>query len=530
MKKVINSKFYENYEEDIKLKPSLVPIIYKRKTYLELKDTHDEIIDDLGDLITKLENIKDYNQFFESEELEFHDIMFAVLIGLVGSFITTSEKLKEFLRLFHDTPKTGDNPNDIQKKGHKILEHSGQINDMQDGKFINREGGKVPFGFHRLFFGHDILSWKGDNPFYLLIKQFGFLEGLKKAFLHLLADTCSKQGLPVPGHSIFEVKSGDDVSNLLYEVSKKLNPEKTQAVYQNLFTIGASDMLGGGATVLLSEVYLKICNYQNKKSKSIFKMIVHITNFIITAIIGLVKSGIPKINFIALYNFIIPLVTFIGVKFKERKIRHIEKEYIENRNFMFELKSQIYSIYKKNYPLFLILMFAIFGLIFLYFKIPKKQFTSAVMVADVNIIEIIDEPIEKKQNMISLNNSNIHFVKDTRFFLSEGNIYTGLLPDLTEGIYSEKINNIANELKNILDKNKTTIFIINGYSAKIANSSDDGLLLSKERAERVMNLLIEQGIPKENIKCNFMGNTNLWGDNSSEEERKGNRVVTIEIE
>jgi gamma-glutamylcysteine synthetase len=156
----------------------------------------------------------------------------------------------------------------------------------------------------------------------------------------------------------------------------------------------------------------------------------------------------------------------------------------------------------------------------------KKQNNSEVQVTEI----YIEEPVEERQVNISIENSKIHFVKDTHFFLSEGNNYIGLLPDMTEGNYFEKITNIANEIKDILDKNKQAVFIIHGYTAEAAFSTVDGLLLSKQRAERVMNLLIEQGIPKENIKYVFTGSTNLWGNNTSEEERKGNRTVTIEIE
>jgi hypothetical protein len=526
MKKVYNEKFYENYEEDIKLKSSLLPVIYKRKTYLELKNTHDEVVEDLNDLISELQNIKDYEQYFESEELEFKDIVFAIIIGLAGSFITTSEKLQEFFRLFHDKPKTDENPNILQKKAHEILKHSGQDMDQQ-GKFANRDGGKVPFGFHRLFFGHDILSWKGDNPFQLLVKQFGFLEGIKKAFLHLIADSCSKQGLPVPGHSVFDVKSGDDITNLLYGISKHVNSEKVQAAFQNMFTIHASDVLGGGATKLLADAYLKICNYQNKKSISIFKMIVHISNFIITCIIGLIKYRIPKINFIALYNFIIPLASFIGIKFKEGKIKRIQKEYIEEKDFMLILKSKIYSIFKGNYLLyFFMLLLMVLVIISFNFGNFKKQNNPELQKSEVYIEEIVEE----QQLNISTGNSKIHFVKDTRFFLSEGNKYTGLLPEMTEGDYYIKIKTIANELKELLYNNKQTIFIVHGYTADSIYSTVDDLLLSEQRAERVVSLLIEQGIPKENLKCTFSGVTNLWGNNTSEEERNGNRVVTIEIE
>lgn len=507
MRKVAKQRFYGNYKKEIQLYPSLVPVIYKRKTYHELKDTHDEVVSVLSDLITQLESIKDYNQFFETEELEFHDIMFAILIGLVGTFITTNEKLKEFLRLFHDTPKTADNPTDLQKAAHNILKHPGQSMDTQDGKFINRDGGNVPFGFHRLFYGHDILSWKGDNPFSLLISQFGFLEGIKKAFLHLIADTCSKQGLPVPGHSLFDIKSGDGVSNVFYEASKAINPGKIQAVYQNLFTVNARDILGGSATVLLSDVYLGVCNYKNVKSKSIFKMIVHITNFVITAIIGAIKQGgTPKINFIALFNFMCPLASFIGVKFKEGKIKRIEREYIANANFMLEIKKKIYAIYKKNYALILALLLAVLGLLIFYPKIlQKKPASELVAEADQIITPPAEEPLQRQLHTITIfqESDRSIFVKNV----------AELLPDA-----GSWLDGVAEKIKQELEQNPDKNVMVIGYAA-IFPGLPDPVELSRERATRVKMELVKRNIPIEKIESVAGGETSDFGVSREENRR-----------
>ena len=206
MIKTYRQRFYSNYDEIITLKKNKLPILFLKKKKNQLQNDFTEYSEEIQGLIKELEKIKDYDQYFVSEELEFSDIALAVLFGACGSFITNSEKLKEFLRLFHDESSEA---NKFQKRIQKFLQHSNNpIDYNEDGKFINRNGGTSKFGFHRLFYGHDILSFKGDNPFQLYAKKFGFLKGIETAVKHLFVDTCSKQGLPLPGSSLFDIKSG----------------------------------------------------------------------------------------------------------------------------------------------------------------------------------------------------------------------------------------------------------------------------------------------------------------------------------
>ena len=164
-----------------------------------------------------------------------------MIIGTVGSLISTNDDLQEFLRLFHDRPEPGNSESSIQKKIRKRLSHPLQEMDRHEGQFLKRSGEDgVPVGFHRLFRGHDILSWQGDNPFQLLIEQFGFAEGIKKAILHLVADSCSTQGLPVPLHSIFDVQNGKELDNMLHKWSMALSKKTKQnavTVFNNMFSI-----------------------------------------------------------------------------------------------------------------------------------------------------------------------------------------------------------------------------------------------------------------------------------------------------
>jgi outer membrane protein OmpA-like peptidoglycan-associated protein len=88
---------------------------------------------------------------------------------------------------------------------------------------------------------------------------------------------------------------------------------------------------------------------------------------------------------------------------------------------------------------------------------------------------------------------------------------------------------IASEIKKIVDIMPEQIFIISGHAADIPGHEKGEMELSTQRAERVKNILIKYGVPLKNIQCIYNAGTNKWGDNLSEETRKQNRVVTIEL-
>ena len=139
MIKTYRQRFYSNYDEIITLKKNKLPILFLKKKKNQLQNDFTEYSEEIQGLIKELEKIKDYDQYFVSEELEFSDIALAVLFGVCGSFITNSEKLKEFLRLFHDESSEA---NKFQKRIQKFLQHSNNpIDYNEDGKFINRNGG-----------------------------------------------------------------------------------------------------------------------------------------------------------------------------------------------------------------------------------------------------------------------------------------------------------------------------------------------------------------------------------------------------
>lgn len=374
MKKSQKNNFTQNFDNDIKLRRTYLPILYKRREYKELKYWHNYYQLNLESCISQLQKIKNYEQYFQCEELTAQDYIFAILIGFCGSLITTNEDLKDFLLLFHNRPKTaiGESANEMQKTVRKKLDHTGDFIDHGFGNtgrgFINREGGIEGAQFHRLMYGHDIFSFKGDNPFMLAIKQYSFLDGIKKALIHLVADTCSVEGLPIPFSSFFDFQDGEELSNRLIQCSTAISKSNKLEVYENLFTIHQTEILAENATNTLQELYLKACNFETTKAKNIFRILVNTCNFIITGVIEAIKSisKVPKINWISLYNMIIPFGTLIGVKFKEVKIKKIEDKYTVNSIKIEKNKKRIYEIYKINYSFWglLLILFCLsyFGL------------------------------------------------------------------------------------------------------------------------------------------------------------------------
>jgi outer membrane protein OmpA-like peptidoglycan-associated protein len=137
-----------------------------------------------------------------------------------------------------------------------------------------------------------------------------------------------------------------------------------------------------------------------------------------------------------------------------------------------------------------------------------------------------DEPV-KSIRLPDLTYNDIHFIKDTRFFLSEGNRYTNFPPDMTEGKHDERLYIIAQDMKNILAVAPDQIFIISGHAADIPGHDVGEMELSVQRAEKVKDIFINLGIPHKNLECVYIGGTNKWGNNLTEETKKLNRVVTI---
>lgn len=168
-----------------------------------------------------------------SDDIDECDSLTAIIIGLAGASLTTSEKLSAFLDDIH-TEASLVNPRTFMGK---LLHHSGDVIDR-----VTRGGKGFATYLHRLYGGHDILSvGHGDNPFVLLCRQYGIPKGILQALRHLVADTFSKNGGVLPGSSFLDFTKDDgSVGNLLDEWAKALSKGKgfnPQTVYAQLFSI-----------------------------------------------------------------------------------------------------------------------------------------------------------------------------------------------------------------------------------------------------------------------------------------------------
>ena len=263
---------------------------------IELDRISQEIQEDLGFEI-------DISNIGRSEStLDVADYCYTFLFGFLGAIISTNRQLKNYLADIHKAASEGDAKYDkFQILMGKLLQHKGDHID----KMIKRDGSPTHITFHRLFWGHDILSCGEDNPFRLMINQKGSkLEGIIQALRHLIADTMSKQGLPAPGSSNFDyINDSGKTSNYIIDLANNLsieafdNKAMAQEIYAHLFTIRAQDIAGGVLAKILTEVYFKIRRIDDKFKKAQMLFMVYAINFFTEALIGTIRqNGVPYIN------------------------------------------------------------------------------------------------------------------------------------------------------------------------------------------------------------------------------------------
>ncbi len=243
------------------------------------------------------------------------DYCFVVAIGLAGVFITSSEKLAQYMESIHKTSSGISGKYDFfQTALGKLLHHKGDYIDSLNGTFMNRAGENADCLFHRLLWGHDIISIGKDNPFYLMFQQKG-LFGILQVIRHLIADTMSKQGLPLPGSSFFDyTNERGKISNHLITVAKKLSDEaydnKTKAheIYAHMATIRAQDIAGGVVIKVLTDNYIRVRKINDDIRRTQIRLMGYAIAFLGQAVYGCIKQkGVPYINF--------PLAVTLGTTF-----------------------------------------------------------------------------------------------------------------------------------------------------------------------------------------------------------------------
>lgn len=259
--------------------------------------------------MTSKTNPTDPKDHFQPD-LDSFDFCFALASGLVATFLATNEDTAKWLESVHEAAsgKAG-NYDIIQQMLGSLLFHKGDALDVYaSGEgFIGRNGETAYVMFHRLLFGHDILAFgKGimpHNPFALMCEQNG-LTGILQTVRHLLADTMSAQGLPVPGSSYLDCeREGGKPWNKMIDWVQELsleacgNKKMAQDIYSHMFTIRAQDIAAGGLIAGLNRAYAHARNIGDPIRKAQIELIDTGIAFFGQAAVGTARQkGVPYIN------------------------------------------------------------------------------------------------------------------------------------------------------------------------------------------------------------------------------------------
>lgn len=303
----------------------------------------------------------DYSELEKSpSSLDAWDYCFSLAIGMACATITTSEQLEEFLaEIHHAASGASGDYSKLQVFLGKLLHHQGDAIDKIESQkhFINRQFAPADVGYHRLLWGHDIFDLGDDNPFKLMINQQHGLSGILQAVRHLLADTCSKQGLPLPGSSYLDYDNEETgkVSNYLIKISKELSKESVgnmrnaNQIFSHMFTVRAEDITGGGAIAGFDALYFKVRNVVDDVRKVQFRLISYTVAFLGEAIIGAMRqSGVPYINpnlASAMFKNLIQL--YCCSLIETRQLGKHTAALIERNN---ELELEVYKTQEKMFP------------------------------------------------------------------------------------------------------------------------------------------------------------------------------------
>lgn len=294
-------------------------------------------------------------------DLDGWDYCYAIAIGLAGIFITTNEKLAIYLKEIHEAASGSSGQHDFfQKMLGRLLHHKGDTIDLKDGiTFKNRKGENADCLFHRLLWGHDILNLGEDNPFYLMIKQKG-VGGVLQAVRHLLADTMSSQGLPMPGSSFLDYTKDDNekISNYLIKIARGLSKEtkgsiQAEKIYSHMFTIKGQDVAGVAVVKGFSEMYFKVRGIDDEIRCSQCLLISYAVSFFGQATYGSFKQdGVPYINIPLATSMIGSFGRFYLLNYEETKrLCKITDELIKiNDSLIEEYKNNETLLSKHNTP------------------------------------------------------------------------------------------------------------------------------------------------------------------------------------
>lgn len=287
------------------------------KNKLEYQDTLQQVEESIYAALKEWSAQNETDISIIDSSLDAWDYCYAIAIGMAGILVSTNEAFSKYLDQIHKAASgvSGDYDR-FQSFLGDVLHHQGDHIDAIEMPFKNRNGGNAYCIFHRLLWGHDILSNKGDNPFVLMFNQQG-LRGILQAVRHLLADTMSKQGLPLPGSSFFDmVDDNNKTSNYLIHIAQQLSEESTgikasaQEIYSHMMTIRAQDVAAGTVVKFVTELYFTIRKIDDNIRRSEIRLIAYAVNFFGEAVAGCFRqNGVPYIN--------IPLAVAMAASFAQ---------------------------------------------------------------------------------------------------------------------------------------------------------------------------------------------------------------------
>lgn len=239
-------------------------------------------------------------------DLEPLDMAWCLLTAVASTFISTNEDFAKWLEGIHDAASDkSDSFDAVQKILGQTLHHKG---DWMDN-FKARDAQNAYGLFHRLLGGHDIFatgeSLTPHNPFMMMIEQKGsVVGGVLQTTKHLIADTFSSQGLPLPFSSYLDyAKDNGRPWNKIIDIIQELsisttgNKDQAEAIYSHMFTLRAQDFIGGGAALVLTTAYLKARQIEDEIRAAQIRLVSYALSFFAQAAVGAAKqNGVPYIN------------------------------------------------------------------------------------------------------------------------------------------------------------------------------------------------------------------------------------------
>lgn len=167
----------------------------------------------------------------EFESLRPKDVAVGLVAGLAGSL--TAAGLEGPLAKIHDRPANMKEDNPILWRISERLKHGGSPMDAVRGRK------------HRLKLGHDLF-----NPFEVwepLAEQYGGNFGAALHWVkHMACDSLSREGLPLPGHSLFSGRLRDFMV-------RNLKPDEITSY----FSVKTRDLIGAGVVSAILFAYHK---------------------------------------------------------------------------------------------------------------------------------------------------------------------------------------------------------------------------------------------------------------------------------